>query len=93
MTVRMRVTGWVGVTVVAALALSGCTSSSHGKTAASSARLQRRVQRVAQCARVVTGCGPLRRPRSGRRQWLRAAAVIAGTATAVQVPARPRSRP
>jgi hypothetical protein len=37
MTVRVRLTGLMGVTVVAALALSGCSSSSHNKSAASSA--------------------------------------------------------
>jgi hypothetical protein len=36
MTVRVRTTGWVGVTLVATLALYGC-SSSHHKSAASSA--------------------------------------------------------
>jgi hypothetical protein len=36
MTVRTRLTGLMGVTVVAALALSGCSSSSHNKSAASS---------------------------------------------------------
>jgi hypothetical protein len=36
MTVRVRVTGLLGVTVVAALALSGCSGSSHNKSAASS---------------------------------------------------------
>ena len=36
MTVRMRLTGLMGVTIVAALALSGCSSSAHNKSAASS---------------------------------------------------------
>jgi hypothetical protein len=36
MTVRMRLTGLMGVAIVAALALSGCSSSSHNKSAASS---------------------------------------------------------
>jgi hypothetical protein len=36
MTVRVRVTGLLGVTVVAALALSGCSGSSHNKSAVSS---------------------------------------------------------
>jgi hypothetical protein len=37
MTVCVRLTGLIGVTVVAALALSGCSSSSHNNGAASSA--------------------------------------------------------
>ena len=50
----MRLTGWVGVTVVAALALSGCSSSSHNKSAASSTprRRRSRVERVASSAAV-----------------------------------------